>query len=96
MNEGYDGDRLGVGIREYSGDGLWDRRRCGGTYGVSLRRSMFGVDAQGFSGDNCRKLCPLTAAVMPFALASPTFEDMSTTAILVCNLRSGLKEYINQ
>ena len=40
---------------------MWDRLRCGGMYGVSLRQSTFGVCAQEFSGDDGRKLCPLTA-----------------------------------
>ena len=43
MNEGRDGDGLGVG--------LWGRLRYGGMYGVCVRE---------FSGDECRRLCPLT------------------------------------
>ena len=60
MNEGYDKDGLGVGVREYSGDGLWDHCRCGGTYGVSQWRNMFRVVIWEYSGDGGRKLCPLT------------------------------------
>ena len=50
---------------EFQGGGglggwLWDRLWCGGTYGVPLRRSMFGVCAREFSGDDGWKLCPLT------------------------------------
>ena len=51
-SEFQDGGRLG--------EGLCDHLRCGGTYGISLRRSVFGVSARGFSGDDCRRLCPLT------------------------------------
>ena len=43
MNEGRDGDGLGVG--------LWGCLRYGGMYGVCV---------QEFSGDECRRLCPLT------------------------------------
>ena len=52
MNEGRDGDGLGVG--------LWGCLRYGGMYGVSHRRSIFGVWVREFSGDACRRLCPLT------------------------------------
>ena len=52
VNEGRDGDGLGVG--------LWGHLQYGGMYGVSHRRSMFGVWVQEFSGDECRRLCPLT------------------------------------
>ena len=54
VNEGRDGDGLRVG--------LWGRLRYGGMYGVSHRRSMFGVWVWEFSGDECRRLCPLTVA----------------------------------
>ena len=66
VNEGRDGDGLGIG--------LWGRLRYGGMYGVSHRRSMFGVSHQRsmfgvwvweFSGDECRRLCPLTWAAHP-------------------------------
>ena len=40
--------------------GLWDRQQCGGMYGVSQRRSMFGVETQEYSGDGGWRLCPLT------------------------------------
>ena len=52
VTEGRDGDGLGVG--------LWGRLRYEGMYGVSHRRSIFGVWVREFSGDACQRLCPLT------------------------------------
>ena len=67
VNEGRDGDGLGVG--------LWARLWYGGMYGVSHRRSIFGVWVREFSGDACRRLCPLTNAPSATTGISPFFAN---------------------
>ena len=59
---------LGVGVWEYSGDGLrdglWGHRQCGGAYGVSQWWNMFGVVIREYSGIGGQKLCPLTGSIL--------------------------------
>ena len=72
MNEGRDGDGLGVG--------LWGRLWYGGMYGVSHRRSIFGVWVREFSGDACRRLCPLTVVHFCFeTLESCVWRSLSAS-----------------